>query len=415
MRVVVAVDGELAHRIGGELEREGVVVGGIIAAADPALALGDQRLGEDPEGVIDLLSSADALILEVSRASVSTAVVAWCDAAGVRIVPLCDGEADERIAATFRLAAPRPLHTEPWLLAEELGRPPEQRREAPPAVGGPGLIAVWGPAGAPGRTTVAVELAVELARGGRAVSLVDADTHAPSIALSLGLPDEGPGFAAACRQAELGGLDARELTRIAQPLGRTGVQVLTGLNRPSRWPELADARVAATLAVCREWTDYTVVDVAAPLEQDEEIVSDLVGPRRNAATRAVLRSADVVVAVVGADPVGVSRFLRTLPELRSAIGTTRLAVLANRLRPGALGIDARGQIRRTLDRFGGVHDVWFLPQDPRSADAALLGALPIASVAPKSAVTLAMRRFVGEAVVGAPSRDEPRRRGARAA
>ena len=226
------------------------------------------------------------------------------------------------------------------------------------------VIAVWGPAGAPGRTTVAIELAVELARGGRHVGLVDADTHAPSIALALGLADEGPGFAAACRQSELGGLDARELSRIGAPLGHSGVDVLTGLNRPSRWPELSESRVAGALEACREWADYTVVDVAAPLERDEEIMSDLDGPRRNAATLAALRSADLVVAVAAADPLGISRFLRAYSELRATIGATRVTVVANRLRPGALGIDARGQVRRTLDRFGGVEDVWFVPQDP---------------------------------------------------
>jgi hypothetical protein len=42
-----------------------------------------------------------------------------------------------------------------------------------------------------------------------------------------------------------------------------------------------------------------------------------------------------------------------------------------------------------------------VPQDPRSADAALLAARPIAEVSPKSPFTLALRRFVGEAVVGA--------------
>jgi MinD-like ATPase involved in chromosome partitioning or flagellar assembly len=264
------------------------------------------------------------------------------------------------------------------------------------------VIAVWGPAGAPGRSTVAAELAVELARGGRHVALVEADTIAPSLALTLGLADEGPGFAAACRQAELAGLDARELTRIAVPLGRTGVDVLTGINRPSRWPELSDRRVGAALAACREWADYTVVDVSSSLERDEEIMSDLDGPRRNAATLAALRAADLVVAVVAADPVGVARFLRGHADLRATIGATPVAVVANRLRPGTLGIDARGQVRRTLDRFGGIEDVWFLPQDPRSADAAILASQPIADVAPRSPFTLALRRFVGEAIVPAP-------------
>ncbi len=267
----------------------------------------------------------------------------------------------------------------------------------------PRVVAVWGPAGAPGRSTIAIELAIELARGGRRVGLVDADTHAPSIALQLGLADEGPGFAAACRQAELGGLDARELTRISIALGRTGVDVLTGLNRPSRWPELSESRVAAALGVCREWADCVVVDVAASLERDEEIVSDLDGPRRNAATLAALRAADAVVAVAAADPVGISRLLRAYPDLRATIGATPVSIIANRLRPGALGIDARGQVRRTLDRFGGIDDVWFVPADARSADAALLAARPIADVAPRSAFTLALRRFVGEALVPAPA------------
>ena len=55
-------------------------------------------------------------------------------------------------------------------------------------------------------------------------------------------------------------------------------------------------------------------------------------------------------------------------------------------------------MRRTLERFGGIDDVWFVPPDPRAADAALLAARPIADVAPRSPITLALRRFVGEAV-----------------
>ncbi len=336
-----------------------------------------------------------------ARASLTADVVALCDRAGTRILPLCRGAVEERIAAAFGLERALPARRRgvaPVRGARGTAGTPRAGRRRPPSRGRIGaIIAVWGPAGAPGRSTIAIELAVELARGGRNVGLVDADTHAPSIALALGLADEGPGFAAACRQADFGRLDAGELTRVSTPLGRSGVQVLTGINRPSRWPELSESRVTAALAVCREWAEHTVVDVAAPLERDEEIMTDLDGPRRNAATLAALRSADLVVAVAGADPIGVSRFLRAHSELRATIGATPVVVVANKLRPGALGIDARGQVRRTLDRFGGIEDVWFLPQDPRSADAALLSARPIAEVAPKSPLTLAVRRFVGEA------------------
>ena len=416
MKVVVAAD--VRTDLPGGLVREGHDVLTVVAASALSLAAGDQVLGAEAERLLRALADADAVVLEVTRTSLTADVVALCDRAGTRILPLCDGPSDERIAAAFGLERALPLASEAWVVADALGAPPIAPVAAAAPVDRPDrrVIAVWGPPGAPGRSTIAIELAIELARGGRHVGLVDADTHAPSIALALGLADEGPGFAAACRQADLGGLDARELTRVSIPLGGTGVQVLTGINRPSRWPELSEKRVTAALAVCREWAEHTVVDVSASLERDEEIMADLDGPRRNAATLAALRSADLVVAVAGADPIGVSRFLRAHSELRATIGATPVVVVANKLRPGALGIDARGQVRRTLDRFGGIDDVWFLPQDPRSADAALLSARPIAEIAPKSPFTLAVRRFVGEAVVGAPVLEGrgrgPRRRAA---
>lgn len=416
MRVLVAAD-DASELVEG-LRREGHDIVGaftadaLVAAASDALAL------PESETVLRAVADADAAVLDIRRDTLTPGVVALCDRAATRIIPLCSGDAEVRLAAAFGLEQPLVGHVEAWQLSDVLAtapvRPDPTHALRPgaesPARREPRVITVWGPAGAPGRSTVAIELAVELARGGRHVGLIDADSHAPSIALALGLPDEGPGFAAACRQAELGGLDARELARVSVPLGRTGVDVLTGLNRPSRWPELSETRVQRALAACREWADYVVVDVAPSLERDEEIMSDLDGPRRNGATLGALRSADLVVAVAGADPIGVARFLRAHSELRATIGATPVAVLANRLRPGALGIDARGQVRRTLDRFGGIGDVWFLPQDPRSADAALLAAQPIAAVAPKSPMTSALRRFVGEAVVGAPIADLPRRR-----
>lgn len=121
---------------------------------------------------------------------------------------------------------------------------------AAPAPGTPHrVITVRGPHGAPGRSTVAVQLAVELARAGRGTALVDADTVAPSLALLLGLSDDAPGIAAACRRAELGGLDHAELTRLANTVETSAgaIDVLSGINRPSRWPELSATRLEAAL------------------------------------------------------------------------------------------------------------------------------------------------------------------------
>lgn len=336
------------------------------------------------------LSRADLLVIEGRASTLTTELVAACDRMSVRIVPLCGRSSDRRLAAALGVTP----HDPDAPAAELLAAPAEP---VPAQVERGRVITVWGAHGAPGRTTLAVEIASALATPDHRVALIDADAHAPSLALATGLADEGPGFAAACRQAERGTLTVAELSRIASVLG--DVEVLTGLNRPGRWPELSHARVLAALDVCRGWVADTIVDTAASLERDEEIVSDLFdGPRRNAATLAAVEAADLLLAVVAADPVGVSRFVRAWPDLRTAAGTTPVRVVVNKIRAGALGVDARGQVRRTLERYTGVTDVAFVPWDPRGTDAAMLAARPIAHVAPRSAVPTAVRRLVAESL-----------------
>jgi MinD-like ATPase involved in chromosome partitioning or flagellar assembly len=385
---LIAVVGDEGARLAAHLARNGIDVVGVVPAHEAAAS-----------GLLDV---ADALVLRATRHTLTRALVAACDRAGVRVVPLCGTDAEIRLAAAFGLAA-LPADADGWTVLDSLTGPGAGAVAAVPDEGRPRgqVVAVWGPAGAPGRSTLAIEIAAELSRGRQHVCIADADTHAPALALMLGLADEGPGFPAACRHAERGELDHAELERIATPVGVGDgrIDVLTGINRPGRWPELSERRVAGALEACHSWAGHTVVDVASSLERDEEIVSDLTdGPRRNAATLSAVRAADRVVAVLGADPLGVARFLRAYAELRAAIGTTPVTVVANRLRPGTFGLDAHGQIRRTLERFAGIRDVWFVPQDPRSVDGALLAARPVAETAPRSPLTLAVRRLVAESI-----------------
>ncbi|MDO4029434.1 AAA family ATPase [Clavibacter michiganensis] len=272
------------------------------------------------------------------------------------------------------------------------------------------VIAVWGPQGAPGRTTTALAIAGEVAAAGRSAVLVDADVHGGTVAATLGLLDEAPGFAAACRLAAADSLSVEELERIAQhhPSTRApGFSVLTGISRPDRWPELAEGRVSAVLQACRGWRDYTVVDASFNLEDDEEISSDMFAPRRNAATHAVLRGADHVVAVVSADTVGLSRFFRAYVQLLEIVDPSRVSVLVNRVRPSAGGWDAAGQVRRTLFRFGSVEAAAYVPEDRESLDAAVLAGATLRDIAPRSPALVEWSRFTRTTLL--PPEDAPRR------
>ncbi|HCS60810.1 MAG TPA: hypothetical protein DIW46_05330, partial [Microbacterium sp.] len=373
---LIALDEPHASTLRTSLEREGIRILAIVTPSE--LTAGS-------------LSEVDAVILPATRAALTSQLVAACDQAGVRIVTL--GSGDSRLLSRYGLPEALPENAESWQIADALAEEsPKTASAAPPSRRR--VIAVWGPQGAPGRSTVAIQLAVELTRTGQSCALIDADTVAPSLALLLGLGDEAPGIAAACRRAEIGGLDAAELSRLATRVETSAgsMEVLGGLNRPSRWPELSAGRLGATLKLCREWAGDVVIDVSAAFDADEEVSDDLTGPRRHAATTAALREADIIVAVTAADPLSISRFLRDHAELRALVGpTARIAVVANRLRPGPLGIDARGQVRRALERFAGITDVTFLPFDQRAADAALLHARPMADVTPRSALVAAVR------------------------
>jgi len=375
--VVLAVPESRAAGLADELEIEGIRV---VAVVSPA------QLLPLPPGI-------DAAVVAATRGTLTHEIVTACDRAGVRLVPLGDGDA--RVLARYGLAASLAADATGWEVATALAadHPETTKRESSPPHR---VTVVWGPAGAPGRSTLAIQLAVELTRVGRRTALVDADTVAPSLALLLGLGDEAPGIAAACRRAELGALDAEELTRLSAVLETSAgdVEVLGGINRPSRWPELAADRLRATLRVCRTWSEETVVDVSSAFDADDEATFDLAGPRRHAATMAALQEADAIVAIASADPLGISRFIREHAELRRLTDPVPVSVVVNRVRSGPLGFDARGQVRRTLERLAGITAVEFLPFDQRAADAALLHARPMADLTPRSALVSGVRRLV---------------------
>jgi Flp pilus assembly CpaE family ATPase len=253
------------------------------------------------------------------------------------------------------------------------------------------LIAVWGLTGAPGRTTVAVNLAAEIAELGTTVLLVDVDTYGGVVAQSLGLLDESPGIAAACRQANAGTLDVAALARLAVEV-RPGLRVLTGISRADRWPELRPASLEVVLALARRLVAVTVVDCGFCLEQDEELAYDTAAPRRNGATLGALDAADTVVAVSAADPIGLQRYVRALGDLAEVVPDRTPVSVVNRLRKGVTGPgDPRREIAAALQRYAGVTTVHVVPDDPASLDAAAAAGKALVEVSPSAPARRAFR------------------------
>jgi len=256
------------------------------------------------------------------------------------------------------------------------------------------LVAVWGPPGAPGRTTVAIGLAEALAESGRRVCLVDADTYAPSVAAALGLVDDpGGGLARACRQADTGLLDAPALASSARRV-RGEWHVLTGLTRADRWGDLAASALDTVWQCAQAAFDVAVVDVGFCLEDDDAPAAW--ARRRNAAAVTAVASADRLVAVADASSAGAARLVAAWPGLAGAAGATRTTVVRNRSGRRSAGSGWDDALRE----FGIGAAVRPLPADARTLDSCWSRGRSLGESARRSPLRRALVRLAEEVVSG---------------
>jgi MinD-like ATPase involved in chromosome partitioning or flagellar assembly len=235
-----------------------------------------------------------------------------------------------------------------------------------PAPGGGRVLAVWGPAGAPGRTTLATAVSAELARRAVPTVLVDADPYGGAVAQQLGILDEVSGLLSAARVCA-GGLLAERFGSVRRGIG-PHLSVVTGLPRADRWVEVRAGVVEHVLEVAREHA-HVVVDTGFSLEQDP--AADFGSrPARNQMTHAALEVADEVVVVGNADPVGLSRLARGLVELREHVAGAPVRVVVNRMR-ATLGWSEK-DVTAMVEGFTRLTGLHFLPDDRALVDRALV-------------------------------------------
>ncbi|CAB4955425.1 unannotated protein [freshwater metagenome] len=179
------------------------------------------------------------------------------------------------------------------------------------------IVAVWGGHGSPGRTTISTHLAASAQASGLRTLLIDADTWAPSVAQHLGL-DEGHGLVQSVRSVSRGDSGLSHVLK-----SQRGVSVLVGMARPELWTEIQESSFIALIDEAASEYDLVVIDVAAPIEEDEELSFDQAPYRRNLVTRSTLTIADTVFQVAGATPVALRRAISATRSLALEIPTAR--------------------------------------------------------------------------------------------
>lgn len=277
------------------------------------------------------------------------------------------------------------------------------------------IITITGPAGSPGRTSVAINLAAELTALGATSSVIDADIWASSIAASFALTDTTAGLAAAVRAADRGTLDAAGLQRLYLPV-TAGLQVLAGISRAHRWREVSTPGLESVWQSARASADITVIDAPIMVPDEEGDHFDQLGPRRNAVVNSALDAADEVVVVGAAEPIGIERLVSFLLDLREHRPQIEPTVVVNRLRPSAAGPRPHESVQEALGRFAGISHPHLIADDRSAMDRALLAGGVLVEIAPRSparAELTALAHRLGTAIPARRPRQRRRRRRSR--
>jgi MinD-like ATPase involved in chromosome partitioning or flagellar assembly len=327
---------------------------------------------------------------------------------------LLDGEADRlrRLGIVHLLAASDVADLPAAVAAAAFSAEPSEEHSTPVREAGAHgrTLAVWGPAGAPGRTTVAVGLATEIAGAGHDTLLLDVDPYGGCVAQHLGVLDEASGLLGAARAANAGQLDRARLEGAARQVGER-LRLLTGLPRADRWAEVRPAAFADLLDEAARLVEYVVLDTGFSLEADPADPFGGAAPQRNQMTLAGVERADEVVVVGSADPVGLARLARGLVELHDVVPALHPRVVVNRTRP-TLGWSDR-EIRGMVEGFVTPLGVHFLPDDRAAADRAMMSGRSLAEAGDsplRTALAELAHATLGEPVAQAPRRGFRRRR-----
>lgn len=327
----------------------------------------------------------DSLLVESRGDLLTGEIVDRADHSGVGVAALITGREAvshaSRLGVSWLVRTPRDLASDPNSpirgTADRGARPLSRGR----------VIAVWGPVGAPGRTTISAALASLLARRGVKTVLVDGDQRSGSVAPALGLLDEVPGFVASCRLADRGNLTPDDLRRLAHRYdsGGSAFDVLTGVSATRVYPEVTADSVTEVMEGCRGVWEAVVVDVGsdvAALEQAPD-ASHIVATT-------LIAEADEVIALCRATPVGVARFARAYPDVVQRRDDRPVTPVVNGVDTSRRAMKDEATLREALRRFAGVNAPAVVPRDPDSCLAAEMAGVSVVDCAPKSPMVKAI-------------------------
>ncbi|HEY8216639.1 MAG TPA: P-loop NTPase [Acidimicrobiia bacterium] len=260
-----------------------------------------------------------------------------------------------------------------------------------PAVSGhraaPGrLIVVFSTKGGVGKSTLAINLAVTLARKSpERVALVDADVNFGDVAVMLGIPPQHT-VADAVASLQLGDV---ELIRGLMTRHQSGCLVLPAPTEPMLGAPMPGDELVAVCTALQAMCGYVVVDT--PTQFDDSVL-------------ALVEAADDVLLVGSMDIPSVKNLKIGMRALDLAgIAGPKMRLVLNR---------ANTQVKldvREIEQVLGMRADFPIPSDV-AVPIAVNAGVPVVEQEPKAAVTRAIEQIASQLMVHAPAEETGKRR-----
>jgi len=261
-------------------------------------------------------------------------------------------------------------------------------RVSPKASSPPVVIAVTSPHGSTGKTTVAINIALELAAEKARVLLIDGDIQGPAVANHFALTQQPAGLQAALRIASQQRFDLEQLERLSFQFQKSTLRIMPGSqNFPSQ--PFDQESVANLLETARSGYEFTVIDLGSLSGDGSGAQTEL--------TDTIISLADRRIVVCLADPIGIFRLLGIENLIAASIKPVDLVM--NRVRNSVIA-SARREIAITLQRLSTLEPKAYLPDDPQHIDQAVRSGVPATSLSRSGSFRQALTGFVRTELLG---------------
>lgn len=261
----------------------------------------------------------------------------------------------------------------------------------------PVVIAVSSPKGSTGKTTLAINLAAEIASNRFRVLLIDGDLESGAIANHFMLTELPAGVPGALRIASQNRFDKDQLERLSVALPKSTLRVMPSGNASANL-DFDPMAVSQILEVAKTEFDFTVIDCG-------QLEPKLKDHPSQSFVEEVLRHSDKQVIVCLADPIGIFRLLGQQERIVE-LCQEPLTVM-NRVRNSVIA-SAKREIEITLQRLSSLPSATFIPDDPSQIDQALKTGVPAVLLSRSGQFRAAITGFVRAEILGTKGRLDSR-------